>query len=218
VGNEHISGDELVALRAALLRYHEEFVGYVLSRSSARLQSRLERFHLSWLGLPWMVIDMAAMFTRRPPSQVDDAERQINELYRQVSGRDPEAARAEVDKIHRQLWSLDERIRGPDDSRGGGARGADSAELAAAADALIGYYLKGRQTHDDLLSEIVAIEAERQELMQRTREGFESRGMLAGRRYARVLARQAELVGDRHLESWRRWLDQRKANGPPVKD
>jgi hypothetical protein len=47
-------------------------------------------------------------------------------LYRRLSGKDPQMARAEVMRIVMQLGELDERLRGPlDDERPGAPRGAD---------------------------------------------------------------------------------------------
>jgi hypothetical protein len=64
---------------------------------------------------------------------------------------DPYLARAEVWQIVEQLGMLDERVHRLDGDRPGAARGADRAELEAAAAALIGYSLAGRRSDDQLL-------------------------------------------------------------------
>jgi hypothetical protein len=85
-------------------------------------------------------------------------------LYGQLSGKDPHVARAEVFRMVEQLGWLDARSCWLDEDEPGAPPGADPAELEAAAAALLGYYLAGRQTQDELPGEVLAAWAEHEDL------------------------------------------------------
>jgi hypothetical protein len=72
-----------------------------------------------------------------------------------VDAEDPGVARAEVWRILLQLGALDEPLR-LNEERPGAPPGADPGEVEAAAGALLGYYLGGRRTDDELLGEVEA--------------------------------------------------------------
>src|SRR5262245_31982110 len=76
-------------------------------------------------------------------------------LYRQLSGKDPRVAEAEVRRITDQLRAIDQWVR-PHGDQLGPMGAADRAELEAAAGALLAYHLGGRQTDDVLLGQIQA--------------------------------------------------------------
>src|SRR5262245_62596631 len=77
-------------------------------------------------------------------------------LYRELSGKDPGVAEAEVWRMTHQLGSLDERVLVLEEDWPGRPAGADRVELEAAAGALAGYYLGGRRTDDGLLQQVEA--------------------------------------------------------------
>ena len=89
-----------------------------------------------------------------------------------------------------------------------GVLGVDRAELEAAADALIAYYLADRRTDDARLGEVLAVWAEWEDLLERVHELVALRGVLRGGRAARALQGADQAVRERYLAAWRRWLDQ----------
>jgi hypothetical protein len=219
------SADELAALRVAVLRWHERFLDPGGSLA-LRVAGRLQRLHLTWLALPLalplVLVDFVRMFWRLRPGRLFDTEGRAVGLYRQLSGKDPHVARAEVWRIGSQLRLLDERDRGPDGDRPGAPRGADPVELEAAAAALIGYYLAGRHSDDALLGEVETAWAEYEELQERRRQrGMERRGRRWGRRRRRRVEaatdeRAYEAATERYLVAWRRWLDRPTRHGGPA--
>lgn len=207
MGNENASAEQLAELRAALLRWHEQFLDPVSPRT-LRVVDRLDRLHLIWLAFPMFLAKSGRLFwhLRRGGGLVAAEERAVR-LYRQLSGTDPHVARAEVTRIGFQLSVLDARVRAPDADPPGAPRPADPAELEAAAAALIGYYLAGRHSDDALLGEIEAAWVEHEELLEWQRPG--ARRHRGRRRRAEALAygRALEAATDRYLAAWRRWLD-----------
>jgi hypothetical protein len=140
---------EIAALRDALLAAHQEHVGN-LPLTALRAAARLHRFRLAWVGWvlgPWVVRGIPD--TTRPSA----AEQRLVGLYTQASGSDPDVARAEVQRIYDQLWLIDQRSPNwmfPDFAD---RRPASRAEVADAADAMLRYFLRGRQTDDPLFAE-----------------------------------------------------------------
>jgi hypothetical protein len=113
----------------------------------------------------------------------------------------------EVGRLVRQLWPLDDPMDWVGDARSG-VLGVDRAELEAAADALIAYYLADRRTDDARLGEVLAVWAEWEDLLERVHELVALRGVLRGGRAARALQGADQAVRERYLAAWRRWLDQ----------
>jgi hypothetical protein len=139
-------------------------------------------------------------------------------LYRQLSGKDPWVARAEVQRIEVQLLAIDERVR-PYGTRFGTAGVADRAELAAAAGALLAYHLGGRQTDDALLREIQAAWVEYETVGEDRKD--RALGQVArGQPPSRVeIGRQERAAMDRYLAGWRRWFDRHaEQDGSPDRD
>jgi hypothetical protein len=130
--------EDLVALRAAVLRDHEQFLRLAPKPRSLRVARRFKRLHLSWLLIPWCLVVAARFFLPAFRPGFPDGEQHAVRLYRRLSGRDPHVARAEVSRIVMQLGMLDERLRDLDEQRPGAPRGADPGELEAAAGALLG--------------------------------------------------------------------------------
>jgi hypothetical protein len=112
VHDDGASAEELAALQAAVLRSHDQFVRMEPTPRSLRVARRLKRLHLSWLAVPWALVDIARLFMpafrgRGFPADEEQAVR----LYRRLSGKDPHVARAEIWRIGIQLGELDERLR-----------------------------------------------------------------------------------------------------------
>jgi hypothetical protein len=116
-------------------------------------------------------------------------------------------AQAEVFRMVEQLGSLDAREQWVDEERPGTPRGADPAELAAAAGALLGYYLAGRQTQDELLGEVQSAWAESEALTYRQAQRGLEEGLRRGRPEPDHEVR-VQAARDRYLLAWRRWLDE----------
>jgi len=177
-----------------------------------RLLRRLNRLHLSWLAIPWYLMLGARMVLLGGPPGVVAGEDQAVALYRRRSGKDLLTARVEVGRLVLQLGALDDPVGWAGQDRLGES-GADRAELAAVADALIGYYLAGRRTEDALLGEALAVWAKWEELHEQALQRVAGRGLLHGRRGPRVLAGDEQAVMQRYLGAWRRWLDRQAQYG-----
>jgi hypothetical protein len=120
-------------------------------------------------------------------------------VYRRLSGKDPQVAGAEVWRIVQQLTPLDERVRRLDGDRPGAPRGAGAGELAAAAAALVGYYLAGRRTDDELLRDVEAAWAKHEDLAEQRQRAVE-RGARGRRRAEPTIDRRREqAVTDRYV-------------------
>ena len=212
--HDSASTEDLAALRAAVLCCHDQFVGTLQEPRSVRVMGRLRRWHLAWLALAWVVVETGWMVRSEARQGFPTGEEQAASLYRRLSGKDPHVARAEVLRIIWQLGALDERVRGPlDQARPGAPAGGDRAELEAAAGALLGYYLAGRRTDDELLSEVQVAWAEYEELTEQWRQRAMEQGMRSLRRADPTTDQQRQAASDRYLVAWRRWLDRQ---GPPA--
>jgi hypothetical protein len=213
VGDERASVEDLAALQAAVLRSHDEFLPPVQDRRSLRVMDRLQRLHLSWLAIPWILVDAVRMFMVGHPRRMFAGHQQTVHLYRQLSGEEPYLARAEVWRIIEQLGMLDERVHRLGSDRPGAPRGADRAELEAAAAALIGYYLAGRRTEDQLLRGVQAAWAECEELHEQQLQRDLERGRRGRRRDLAEAEPRLQAATDRYLVAWRRWFDQQAHQG-----
>ena len=210
-----ISPEDLAGLREGVLRSHDEFLRMEPKPRSMRMHLRLKRLHLSWLVAPWIVVDIARLFLlpalrggRLPPW-----DEQAVSVYRRLTGKDPQVARAEVWRIGDQVRELDERFRDPCERRPAAPRGADPGEVEAALDALLGYYLAGRRTEDELLAEVEAAWADYEELIQQQLERAMDRGVFGRRRRERWIDEQVDeqlhAAADRYRVAWRHWFDRR---------
>ena len=209
------SAEELAALGDAVLSCLDDLLRPV-HRRSLRVRRRLGRWRLSWLVAPWILIGLVrAVLFGDQPAVVASHERAVG-LYRRFSGKDPQVARAEVWRIVYQLTPLDERVRRLDGDRPGAPRGADREELSAAAAALVGYYLAGRRTDDELLGEVEAAWAEHEDLAEQWRQRAVGWGRPGRRRAEPTIESREQVVTDRYLVAWRRWFDRQAQQGAPV--
>ncbi|HEU4397272.1 MAG TPA: hypothetical protein VFU54_05475 [Actinomycetota bacterium] len=213
MGDERASAADLAALQTAVLGCHEAFVVPPPSRRTQWVVRRLQRLRLSWLLAPWFVVELVGMFLRGHLRGSVAEQARAERLYGRLSGKDPHVARAEVLRMVEQLGSLDERMRWDDEEPLGPPRGADRAELEAAAGALLGYYVAGRRTDDELLGEVQAAWAEYESLVhERLQRGLE-RGWRGRRRVEPEVDLREQAAIDRYLVAWRRWLDRRARPG-----
>jgi hypothetical protein len=154
----------------------------------------------------------ALAFGRQPAYFV--AHDRAVRLYRQLSGKDPNVAEAEVQRMTSQLGSLDQRLLALEEARPGRPPGADRAELAAAAGALAGWYLRGRRSDDDLLRQVEAAWSAVEEV--EAQQWDAAPGGLLSRRRWRWLERsdeREEAAVDRYVAAWRCWLDRQAQQG-----
>jgi hypothetical protein len=212
VHGDSASAEELAALRAAVLRDHEQLVRMGPTPRSLRVARRLKRLHLSWLLIPWYLLVAARFFLPGSWRRFAADQEQAVRLYRRLSGKDPQVARAEVWRIGMQLGGLDERLR-LDEERPGAPRGADPGELEAATGVLLGYYLAGRWTDDELLGEVEAAWAEYEELTEQQLERDMDRKRVGRRRGGPRVDERGQAAADRYRSAWRRWFDQRAERG-----
>jgi hypothetical protein len=214
LGGNGPAAQEVAALRDAVLRCREELLRPAVDRRRGWAWRWLDRLQLSWLTVPWILVDVvrAVASGRQPDFFIahDGAAR----LYRELSGKDPGVAEAEVWRMLEQLGSLDERVLALDEDRPGRPAGADRAELEAAAGALAGYYLGGRRTDDGLLQQVEAAWTEVEELEARQRDEVAG-SMLRRRNWERLLLsdEQEDQAADRYVAAWRRWLDRQVQQG-----
>jgi hypothetical protein len=115
-----------------------------------------------------------------------------------------------------QLGVLDERLRDLDEERPGAPRGADPAEVDAAAEALLGYYLAGRRTDDELLAQFEAAWGEYEELFEQQVERARDRKRLGSGRPDPMVEERVHAAADRYRVAWRRWLDRRAERGSTI--
>jgi hypothetical protein len=234
VGQEAFPAEDMAALLDAVLGFYEDSVRLSVVPPNGRMPPRVLRRparRLQWLKLlllllPVLLIGLVRMVvTGRAREAVVRQQRAVS-LYRQLSGKDPRVAEAEVRRITDQLRAIDQRVR-PDGDRSGTPGAADRAELAAAADALLAYHLAGRQTDDVLLGETQAAWVEVEALRQEQQERLllqAGRGKQAVRaeftRQERIgLHRQERAAMDRYRAGWRRWLDRHaEQGGSPDRD
>lgn len=211
--DDRASAEEVAALRAAVLRDHDQLVRMGPTPRGLRLARRLQRLHLSWLLIPWYLVVAARFFLPGSWRGFAADQEQAVRLYRRLSGKDPHLARAEVWRIGQQLGALDERLCDLDEERPGAPRGADPGELEAAAAVLLGYYLAGRRTDDELLGEVEAAWAEYEELTEQQLERDMDRKRVGRRRAGPMVDERVQAAADRYRAAWRRWFDRRVERG-----
>jgi hypothetical protein len=213
--DDSASAEEVAALRAAVLRCHDRFLRMEPPVRSLFVVRRLKRLHLSWLMIPWFLVLTARFLLPGSWRGSLADEEQAVRLYRGLTGKDPHVARAEVWRIGQQLELLDERLRELeerlrelDGQRPETPCGADPAELEAAAAALVGYYLAGRRTDDELLGDVEAAWAEYEKLTEQRLERAKGRGLFR-RHTDPAVDEPVHAAADRYRAAWRRWFDRR---------
>ena len=218
MGQEALPAADMAALHEAVLGFYEESIGRLVAQRRGRARRSPRRLHplMLILLLPWLLLVglVRGAVTRREPEVAVHQQRAVS-LYRQLSGKDPTVARAELGRIYQQLMAIDERGQryAPWSGRAGVA---DRADLEAAAGALLAYHLAGRQTDDVLLGEIQAAWVEYEALGEERRE----RLLIQGERGVRAHRSHQERVAmDRYLAGWRRWFDRHTdLDGLPDRD
>jgi hypothetical protein len=217
VDQDELPAADMAALREAVLGFYEESVRPLLGRRRGRMARRLHRRGLRWLNalllLPWLLVGLVYMVATRRALQVVAREQRAASLYRQLSGKDPRVAEAEVGRVKAQLVAIDQRVK-PYGARFATAGAtADRAELAAAAGALLAYHLGGRQTDDALLGEIQAawVDYETTGAQRKDRMlGQAARGEPPARA---EIGRRERAAMDRYLAGWRCWFDRHAGQG-----
>jgi hypothetical protein len=228
VGQNELPAADMAALLQAVLGFYEDSVrlsgvrpsGPVPPRVPRRPVRRLQWLKLLLLLLPVLLIDLVRMIVTGRAREAMARQQRAVSLYRQLSGKDPRVAEAEVRRITDQLRAIDERVR-PPGAWSGPAGAADRAELEAAAGALLAYHLGGRQTNDALLGETQAAWVEVEALSQEQQERVllqVGRGRQAvraeiSRQQRAELHRRMQAAMGRYLAGWRRWLDRHAEQG-----
>ena len=223
MAQEELPAQEMAALREAVLGVYEDSVRLWLVPRGEQMPQRVPRRHLQWLQwlqwlkLPLLLVGLLVALVRMVVTgwarEALVREQRAVGLYRQLSGKDPRVAEAEVVRVKDQLMAIDERVR-PPGARSGTVGASDRAELAAAAGALLAYHLGGRQTDDVLLGQIQAAWVEYEALKQEVQERLLQAGR--GKQAVRAaftrqeregLIRQQRAAMDRYLAGWGSWLD-----------
>ena len=207
MGQDELPPADMAALREAVLGFYEESIGRLVAQQRrGRPPRRLHPLTLLVL-LPWLllvgVVRMAV--TRREPQVAVRQQRAVS-LYRQLSGKDPVVARAELGRIYQQLLAIDQRVK-PSSVQWATADATPRAELVAAAGALLAYHLGGRQTDDALLGEIQAAWVEYEALGEQRmdqRFGRVARGVPP---LPKEISDQERAAMDRYVAGWRAWFD-----------
>jgi hypothetical protein len=230
VDQEQLPAEDLAALREAVLGFYEDSIRLQLVPRSEQLPQRVPRRRLQWLKLPLLLVGLLVALVRmvvtgRAREAFVRQQRAVS-LYRQLSGKDPRVAEAEVVRVKDQLMVIDERVR-PAGARSETAGAANRAELEAAAGALLAYHLGGRQTDDALIGQIQAAWVEYEALKQKLQErlllqaghGKQAARAEFTRQEREGLGRQMQATMDRYLAGWRSWLDWHAGqDGSPNRD
>jgi hypothetical protein len=221
LGQEALPAADMAALREAVLGFYEESIGRLVAQRRGRTARRPPR-RLHWLTflllLPWLLVGLVrTAVTRREPEVAVRQQRAVS-LYRQLSGKDPTVARAELGRIYQQLMAIDQRGN-PDDTRSGTAGVADRADLEAAAGALLAYHLGGRQTDDALLDQIQAAWVEYEAVGEERRERLLLQAQRGERGVRAQISRRERAAMARYLAGWRGWFARRtEQDGSPDRD
>lgn len=203
----------LAALRTALLAYYDEHTSVMgrqplLTRRERLMSQALERLRLKWLAIAVALV-VVAVRSRRQGRPVFGDVWSVARQYGQLAGKDPDVARAEVSRIVKQLVPLDARMR----LAGELPRQVTRAEFELAADALLRFYVSGRQTDDPLLQATQAaygeVDAILEAILDRMRGGD---GSSSVRR--KQLREQHAAANRRYVEAWLGWLDHHQAGQP----
>jgi hypothetical protein len=210
VDQDELPAEDMAVLREAVMGYYEDSVMPLVGQRRRRMARRLHRLRLRRLNgllLPWLLVGLVYMVATRRALQVVARQQRAVSLYRQISGKDPRVAEAEVGRVKDQLMAIDERIKPYGARLATAGATADWAELEAAAGALLAYHLRGRQTDDALLGELQAAWAEYEAT------GAERKDQMLGQ-VARdqwpsqaEISRQERAATDRYLAGWRGWFD-----------
>jgi hypothetical protein len=204
VGQDELPAADMTKLREAVLGFYEESVRPLVGQRRRRMARRLHRRGLRWLNvlllLPWLLVGLVHMAVARRGPELMVRQQWAVSLYRQLSGKDPRVAEAEVERVKGQLLAIDQRVKPYGARLATAGATADQAELEAAAGALLAYHLGGRQTDDALLGQIQAawveyeaIGAERKDQML----GQVARGEPPSRK---EVSRQERVARDRYLQ------------------
>jgi hypothetical protein len=144
----------LAALHTALLAFKDQHTSVIhsqrpeLTRRERLMSQGLQRLRLQWLPVVVALAVSAVRSMRRGTPEFGDV-RPVARAYRELTGKDPDVAQAEVRRIIRQLLPLDRRIP----RTGELPRPVTRAEFELAAGALLRFYVAGRHTDDLLLRE-----------------------------------------------------------------
>jgi hypothetical protein len=201
----------LAALQTALLAFYDQHTSVIHrqrrepTRRERLMSQTLQRLRLQWLPVVMAMAVGAARSMRRGTPDFGDV-RPVARAYRELAGKDPDVAQAEVRRMIRQLLPLDSRIP----RTGELPRPLTPAEFELAAGALLRFYVAGRRTDDPLLratqDAYAEVEVISEAMLDRTgaRDGATS----AQRRQDRE---RYEAATHRYVEAWLRWLDQQAA-------
>jgi hypothetical protein len=165
------------------------------------MSQALERLRLKWLAIGALLV-VGAVRSQRQGRPVFGDVRPVARQYGQLVGKDPDVARAEMLRIVKQLLPLDARTR----RAGELPRPVTRAEFELAADALVRFYVSGRQTDDALLREIEAVYAEVDAASEAMLDRM--RGEAGSASAQRKQDRERHVAANRrYVEAWLRWLD-----------
>jgi hypothetical protein len=207
------SRPEVVALRDALLRYLDE-LGRPF-RSAAGVVAGLQRVKLGWLGwlvvIPRLTADAFSTADRAwrgaAPATAQAATRRLVEL----TGKDLASAGQDVAWMVDQLRLLGARAaEWPLPERDPSHRLITRAELAMAAEALIGLVLNDRRTDDRLLAAAQGSYAVVARLQREQVERAVHRSLSGMLRLAKADQPPITEAGRRCTEAWIGWLDSSK--------
>ena len=202
----HPTEQSLASLRTALLAYYDEpprswDASPSWTRRERLMSQALERLRLKWLATAVALV-VVAVRSRRQGRPVFGDVWSVARQYGQLAGKDPDVARAEVLRIVKQLVPLDARMR----LAGELPRQVTRAEFELATDALLRFYVSGRQTDDPLLQATQAVYGEvdtiSEAILDRTRGQDGSTSVQRRQHRERHAA-----ANRRYVEAWLRWLD-----------
>ncbi len=209
--NSH--SDDATAIRDALLDTYEKTMA-TLPVSAVRTAIRLDSFKLGWLANVWAFFAIVRSGIRwaRPAASDEEAVRR----YAEVSGKSHDGSQVDVDRIIGQLTLIDERAPYWHRPELAALKPAARAELLATADAVVRYFLDGRQSDDALLTEMQAAYAPCERSFQQDVDPSTPRPHRRGTRISDETMRDLAEAQRRYVQAWRRWFDDRQQGASAV--
>ena len=199
--------ERLAALHAALLTFYDDNTSVIArhrpepTRRKRLMSQILQRLRLQWLAV-LVALVVRAVRSRHQGRPVFGDVQPVARAYRQLAGKDPDVARAEVWRMVHQLMPLDSRIP----RTGELPRPVTRAEFELAAGALLRFYVAGRHTDDPLLRATQDAFAEVEGISEAMVERMGARkGATSAQR--REDRERYEAATRRYVEAWLHWLD-----------
>jgi hypothetical protein len=203
--------ERLAALHTALLAFYDEHTSVIarhhpeLTRRERLMSQILQRLRLQWLVVLVAIVVRGVRSVREGRAAFGDVQ-PVARAYRELAGRDPDVARAEVLRMTRQLMPLDSRIT----PTGQLPRQVTRGEFELAADTLLRFYVAGRLTDDPLLEATQAAYGEVEAVSEAMLDRAHGQDRSTSAQWREDRDRHAAATR-RYVAAWLRWMDHHAA-------